>query len=132
MQAILCKLASEEVRLSTDSNLILELHKTEAFDGAREVQTTKAINCRITKPDLINNLTAEFHYSLDKKKYVATLDIASGYESKILQYALNRQEVDIEFEYTEKINQPRIYSGTLISFEVAIRPSMEVVTEDLF
>lgn len=132
MQAILCKLSSKEVTLSTNSNRILQLHKTESYNDVREDQTTKAINCRITKPELINNLNAEFHYTVDGNKYVATLDIASGYESKILQYAFNHQMVDIEFEYTENINTPRKYNGILTSFELAILPEMEVVTEDLF
>jgi len=132
MQAILCKLASKEVTLSTDSGLTLQLNKTESYGDAREEQTTKAINCRITKPELINNFNAEFHYTHDNKKYVATLDITSGYEKIILKHAIDQQAVDIEFDYTENINAPRKYKGTLISFNLAEQPILETVTEDLF
>lgn len=132
MQMILSKLASQKVILSTDSGLKICIEKTQNYANSYEEQNTTAINCRITKPELINACKAEFHYLKNGLKYVATLDIPVEFEEDILNCALSRVAVDIDFDYIENTNIERKYTGCLTGFEVAQQTELETVTEELF
>ncbi|AGH81591.1 hypothetical protein PCNPT3_08265 [Psychromonas sp. CNPT3] len=132
MQATLSKLASQSVTLTTDSNCKLYIEKTELYGNVYEEQSTSAINCRITKPELIDNCNAEFHYVSNNQNFVATLDIPCEFEEQVLHCALERLVVDIEFHYSEKINLPTKLKGVLTAFNVAIQASINKNTDDLF
>lgn len=132
MQMILSKLASEKVMLSTDSGLKICIEKTQNYANYYEQHNTTAINCRITKPELIQGCKAEFHYFINNVKHVATLDIPVEFEEDILNCALSRVAVDIEFDYKENTKEERKYTGSLTDFEVAQKVELETKTVELF
>lgn len=116
---ILSKLEEDNISLvAGNTNIKLpRIRKLSMNDTEHKKTSLEAV--RITRPELIEQMAADFLATIDKKKIIASLVIPKNYEKFVCEMAINKTKVDIEFEYSEQLKKSNHYNGTLTSIKVS-------------
>jgi hypothetical protein len=116
---ILSKLEEDDIKLVTGITSV-KLPKIRKIDIKNNTyKHTFLDGARITKPELIGPMVAEFWGAVDKKKIIARLVVPPEYEKLVCEMAFLKKKVDIEFEYSENLKKSNRYIGTLTSIKVS-------------
>ena len=116
---ILSKLEDDDIKLVTGITSV-KLPKIRKIDIKNiTYKHTLLEGARITQPELIEQMSAYFCATVDKKKVIARLMINPEHENLVCEMAFNKAKVDIEFEYSENLKKSNRYNGTLTSIKAS-------------
>lgn len=116
---ILSKLEDDDIKLVAGTTSV-ELPQMRKIDIKNNTfKDTFLQGCRITKPELIGPMLAEFLGTVDKKKVIARLKVNKEHEELVCEMAFHKKKVDIKFEYSENLKKSNRYIGTLTSIKVS-------------